>query len=146
MKKYALFTAATLLLAYYILSNNRGSPDLVQGCLGDACLWLELAKTPKDHAMGLMHRERLEEEYGMLFIFETSEVRHFWMKNTLIPLDIIWLDENKKVIGYSQAKPCEKDPCPLYSSEKKAKYVLETKKGFMEKNNIEPGETLEITI
>lgn len=90
---------------------------------------IELARTVEERAHGLMNREFLDEESGMLFIDENESVEYFWMKNTLIPLDIIFIDANfvvKHVCHH--AEPCGNKPdieCPRYSSIFPVKYVLE---------------------
>ncbi len=59
---------------------------------------VEIAATPEQHALGLMHRRSLKSDYGMLFIFADEEVRSFWMKNTLIPLDMIFINSDRQVV------------------------------------------------
>ena len=88
----------------------------------------EIAKSDQDRATGLMNRETLKPNHGMLFILENSDFHGFWMKNTLIPLDIIWIDEHKKIVDIKSADPCVVEKCETYISEKKAKYVLEINK------------------
>jgi len=90
---------------------------------------LEVAQTQEEREHGLMFRETLDPDGGMVFIFEKSGAYAFWMKNTLIPLDIIWLDEQKKVIDFIVAQPCKKDPCPQFTPAAKAKYVVEIPAG-----------------
>lgn len=78
-------------------------------CLNGYCFKLEIAKTVIERAKGLMFREKLDENKGMLFIFPTVEKHGFWMKNTLIPLDIIWIDESNKVVYIKKnVLPCKK--------------------------------------
>ena len=74
---------------------------------------------------GLMERKNLEVDKGMLFIYEIKGNYTFWTKNTLIPLDIIWIDSNFEVVDIKKAFPCLGEVCEIYSSNKKAKYVLE---------------------
>ena len=105
---------------------------------------VEMADTNEERARGLMLRESLGEDDGMLFIFDEANERTFWMKNTLIPLDIIFISEDFKIINIEQAAPCEKDPCALYKSNGEAMYVLEVNEGFSEKNNINVGNLVEI--
>ena len=106
---------------------------------------LELAKTDEEKAKGLMFREYLPKRSGMLFIFEDTAPRSFWMKNTLIPLDMIFLDESMTVVEIKQkVPPCKADPCPSYPS-KPAKYVLEINAGIVEKNNINVGSKAKLT-
>jgi uncharacterized membrane protein (UPF0127 family) len=87
---------------------------------------IELARTPEEQAQGLMFRESLAEKTGMLFLFSNRDVHHFWMKNTMIPLDMIWLDDAGKVIFVSaDTPPCKADPCPSYGPDAPATSVLE---------------------
>jgi len=72
-----------------------------------------------------MYRESLPEKKGMLFVFPTSDIHDFWMKNTIIPLDMIWIDNQFKVVHIANAQPCTEDPCKIYAPRTLAKYVLE---------------------
>jgi len=74
---------------------------------------------------GLMYREHLDDNAGMLFIYPQSQQLSFWMKNTLIPLDIIFIDEDFVIKKIHHALPCEQDPCQIYNSDVPVKYVLE---------------------
>jgi hypothetical protein len=104
---------------------------------------LELALTPEDQAQGLMYRESLPPDTGMLFVFPTSEPHHFWMKNTMIPLDMIWMDETGKVVFVSaDTPPCKADPCPTYGPDGPARQVLEIAGGMAAKEKITVGSTL----
>jgi len=108
---------------------------------------VEIASTSIQHQKGLMHREYLPEDRGMLFVFKQEQPLSFWMKNTLIPLDIIYISQDKKVVSIrANALPCKKDPCPLYPSKEKAMYVLEVKADLAEKFGIEKGATVEFNL
>ena len=100
---------------------------------------VEIADTTEKIMFGLMERGKLGRKEGMLFLFEDEIPRTFWMKNTLIPLDILFINSTFDIVKIQYATPCEKDPCPIYPSGKPAKYVLEVNKGFADKNNIEKG-------
>jgi uncharacterized membrane protein (UPF0127 family) len=90
----------------------------------------ELAVTPEERALGLMFRQKLEFEQGMLFVFEEEGVRSFWMKNMLIPLDLVWLDKDKRIVYLEQnVPPCKREPCPTYTSHIPAMFVLELSAG-----------------
>lgn len=102
----------------------------------------EIADDKLEMEKGLMFREKLEENSGMLFIFENEEYQTFWMKNTLIPLDIIFIDRGFEIVGVESAQPCRKNPCQLYSSPSPAKYVLEVNAGFAARNKIEVGDKI----
>ncbi len=78
---------------------------------------------------GLMFRESLCENCGMLFINDREEEARFWMRNTLIPLDMVFIDQNDTVVDIQRATPCMGMPCPTYTSRGKAKYILEVLQG-----------------
>ena len=104
---------------------------------------LELARTPAEQAQGLMFRESLPEKTGMLFLFPDRDTHHFWMKNTMIPLDMIWLDGAGKVIFVSaDTPPCRADPCPSYGPKVPATSVLEIAGGKAIKEKIVIGSVL----
>ncbi len=90
-----------------------------------------------------MFREHLEPDEGMLFVFEEEGVHPFWMKNTLIPLDIIWIDNDRSVVFVSKnTPPCEQEPCPTINPGKKAKYVLEVCGGTADRIGLKVGDRL----
>jgi uncharacterized membrane protein (UPF0127 family) len=104
---------------------------------------LEIARTPEDQARGLMFRESLPQHFGMLFPFPDNGVHGFWMKNTMIPLDILWLDGSGKVLFISaDTPPCKADPCPSYGPNAPAASVLEIAGGTARREGIEVGKTL----
>jgi uncharacterized membrane protein (UPF0127 family) len=104
-------------------------------------LRIERAEALAQQAKGLMYRESLDENSGMLFIFTSEAKRTFWMKNTLIPLDLIFINGDKKIVEIKENfEPCREDNCPSYASVAKAQYVLEVNAGFVQKNQIQIGE------
>jgi uncharacterized protein len=99
-------------------------------CFDGECFWVEIANTSMQRTMGLMHREHLAADSGMLFVFEQPGYYPFWMKNTLIPLDMFWMDEGFQVdYIHANATPCKTAPCPFYGASRDAKYVLELNAG-----------------
>ena len=105
---------------------------------------VEIADDNEERMKGLMFRERLDENAGMLFIFDKEEYKTFWMKNTWIPLDIVFIDKNFKVVDIKNAVPCKKELCILYKSSQPAEYVLEVNSNFTIKNNINIGDKITI--
>lgn len=112
------------------------SSQVPQLCFQDRCFFIEIADTLEERQQWLMGRTWLLDDRGMLFVFDTSDVYPFWMKNTLIPLDIIWLSDNLTVTATASMTPCTADPCPNYNPEASAKYALEINAWLIEKYNI----------
>lgn len=94
-------------------------------CRAEHCYLLELADTPEERAQGLMYRPSLASGHGMLFVFDTGSVRAFWMKNTLIPLDILWIDEHYRIQDIQSASPCTQHICKTYVPSHQARWVVE---------------------
>ncbi len=102
----------------------------------------EIADDPAEVQEGLMHRKELPEGRAMLFIFTEEQVLSFWMKNTLIPLDVIYFDRQNKFVSSRTMEPCEKDPCRSYSSGAPSLTALEVPAGFVEENRVGIGWSL----
>ena len=107
---------------------------------------VEIADSPEERAAGLMFRESLGENSGMLFIFDDEKTRSFWMKNTLIPLDMVFISEDLEIIDIKYAVPCREDPCISYVSKEPAEYVLEVNENFTIRNDIAIGNTINLRI
>ena len=123
---------------------------LISGCstgntvaINEKVFKVEIADNAQSRALGLMFREHLDEDKGMLFIFDDEAERYFWMKNTKMPLGMIFMDKDGIILNIVTAEPCKEDPCQSYASEDKAKYVLEINAG--ESKNIGVGEKAEIS-
>jgi uncharacterized membrane protein (UPF0127 family) len=99
---------------------------------------VELARTDEERARGLMNRRQLAEGVGMLFLFSETEPRAFWMKNTFIPLDMLFIDEGGRVVGLiERAEPLTTSPRdPGVPS----RYVLEVNGGWAERHGVRPGD------
>jgi hypothetical protein len=104
---------------------------------------VEIVRTPEEQAQGLMFRESLPERTGMLFPFADLGVHKFWMKNTMIPLDIIWMDGEGRVLFISaETPPCKSDPCPNYGPDVPVASVLEIAGGMAVKERVTIGSTI----
>lgn len=107
---------------------------------------VEVARTPEETSQGLMYRESLPPRTGMIFLFSDSSPHHFWMKNTMIPLDIIWMDGGGKVLFVSaNTPPCRSDPCPTYGPDAAAPVVLEISAGAAAAEGVRVGSTLNLS-
>ena len=105
---------------------------------------VEVVNNFEEMSKGLMFREFLDENSGMLFVFGNEDYHSFWMKNTLIPLDIIFISEKLEIVDIIYAEPCNEDPCSSYRPVKPAKYVLEVNGNFTIENNIKIGNKITI--
>jgi len=108
---------------------------------------VELAETSEEQALGLMFRDSMAEDRGMLFLFPAESRRSFWMKNTRIPLDILYFDSDLALVSVAaDARPCRSARCPSYPSEGAAQYVLELNAGKAAELDVRPGDVLELHI
>jgi hypothetical protein len=122
---------------------RRGPAVVVHASSGEAVrIPVELALTPEQQSRGLMYRKDLPADAGMLFVFPRSTVRTFWMKNTILPLDMIFIGEDQKIAGIVEnAVPFTTDS---RSVGKPSRYVLEVHGGFCKRKGIAPGDRLEL--
>lgn len=114
-----------------------------QVCFDDKtekCFNVEIAESDEERQKGLMFREELSEDSGMLFIFDSEGKYGFWMKNTPIHLDIIWINSDLEVVYIAEAVPCSEDPCEIYEPGEDALYVLEVNSGVMDEIGVEIGD------
>ena len=138
-----LIIAAGLLI-YSYCKKGKQEPQV---CFKNHCFSVELALTSEEKSRGLMYRESLAKDRGMLFIYEEEGEHSFWMKNVLIPLDIIWLDKDKKVVHIAENfQPCLDLPCPSIKPDGPAKYILEINAGLASEIDLSVGDELEFII
>jgi uncharacterized protein len=122
----------------------RGNAEhFAKGELGGVPLVLEYARTPEERERGLSGRTEIQDNYGMLFVFEKPSKYAFWMKDMQVPIDIFWLDENKHIIDVLENALPESYPTS-YAPSAPALYVLETRAGFARDHAITSGDALSI--
>ena len=140
MKGYVIFTLFMILL----ISGCISDADRNLVCIENRCFTIEIASTPDERAAGLMEREHLDPDRGMLFVFEQEGKYSFWMKNTRIPLDMIWIGSDLQVVDIRRnAQPCpDQGECPSIDPSGNALYVLEISAGESDEFSI--GDTVEI--
>ena len=137
---------AVLLISLFLFSgcflgSSRGEGKI---CFDDDCINVEIAETKEELMRGLQSREELCDNCGMLFIFSYVKKYSFWMKDTFIPLDIIWLDSARRVVHIEEnVPPCVKDPCATFTTESQALYVVELNVGKARSLGIKEGDIVE---
>lgn len=121
------------------------SADIVPLKIGNTAFMSEIASTPRSMQRGLMFREWLPENAAMLFLYQHPQPVSFWMKNTLIPLDILFFDARGYLVEIKyEVPPCVADPCPVYPSRhQNIQYVVELNAGIAKKRDIRIGDRLQ---
>ena len=105
---------------------------------------VEIAADDEVRQQGLMYRDHIDPDKGMLFVFPRDDVFSFWMKNTRIPLDMIWIDSGKRIVGLREnVPPCKIEDCPSYGPGVVARYVLEVGGGEAAKHGLKVGDVLQ---
>jgi uncharacterized protein len=137
--------AACLLIA---ASSAAAAPAIVPLKLpSGTVLQTEVMIKDPERQMGLMFRPSLPRDRAMLFIFETMDFHGIWMKNCKFPIDIVWLDEQRKVVHVAEGvPPCKADPCPVYEPMQRAAYVVEMNAEQARQEKVALGATLDFTL
>jgi uncharacterized membrane protein (UPF0127 family) len=106
---------------------------------------VEIAANRTQREQGLMHRTSLGKNQGMLFRYPDQAPRGVWMKNTLLPLDVLFLADTGHIVSMLRnLQPCSKNPCSIYNSQKPAMYMLELNAGFIDSNHLKIGQQLRL--
>ena len=117
-----------------------------QFCFNWTCINLEIAKTPQERELGLMFREKIDENKGMVFIFDWPWKHGIRMRNTLIPLDIIRITTGHKVVDIISAPPCNEETCPIYKPEVDNLRAIEVNSGIANKLELKTGDIIKLNI
>ena len=131
--KYLIFNF--FLISFYTFSNEKIEVSIYNK---NITFNVEVAKTIEERSTGLMYRKKLLNNEGMLFIFPREKIIQLWMKNTYIPLDVIFISENKVIVDIK--KNMEKLSETIVKSKVKSRYALEFNAGLINKLNIEIGD------
>ena len=146
-KEYIIFLVIILVIVIIAFRGGQEIKEdlLTEVCFEENCFQVEIANTDEKRERGLMFREELCSDCGMLFVYDKEVKSKFWMKNTLIPLDIIWLNSDLEVVHVANAVPCVTEECELYGpSSEKSQYVLEVNSGVSERIGLGEGSDLEL--
>ncbi len=131
-----LWRSSVLVVATFLVACS-GVAETISATINGNSLKLEVARTQNEHAQGLMYRREMDRNAGMLFIFPEAKERTFWMKNTVLSLDIIFIDEQKKVLGVvEKAVPFSTKSVGVEGA---SKYVIEVNAGVARELGIVPG-------
>lgn len=145
MTRLTLRTASVLLLALALAGCGTSSVTL-RSPTGDKTLTVkvEVADDAKEQEKGLMNRTTMDADAGMLFVFKSPQMLRFWMKDTKIPLDILFFDEAGDFVSFAAMQPCIADPCPVYKSAALSIYALEVNKGYRDEHAIGVGWKIDV--
>lgn len=147
--------AAAFALAVAAPGQTRGGPDPGDApvapirehrpvCIRGVCFEAEIAVTEAERARGLMHRDALPRDRGMLFVFPEVGQHRFWMKNTRIELDIVFIGPDRRIVGIShRVQPCREDPCETYGPAGEVAYALEIAGGLAREKSFAAGDLVE---
>lgn len=142
-----IFLSIVLGISLYDAPQELPKEDRAEIIFENHSFDVEIVDTPEEREKGLMNRENLGENEGMLFVYEEEDYRSFWMKNTLIPLDIIFLDSNLEVINIEKANPepnTSDKNLASYESERPAQYALEINQNRSEEIGLEKGNEMSL--
>ncbi len=130
-----------IILIFIVGIMLMGNQKFITVIIGEHEFIVEVADTNKKKAVGLMFRKEIPDNFGMLFLYPDEDFRAMWMKNTLIYLDLVFLNSDKEIVDIKvNVPPCKNDPCETYISKVKARYVLELKGNTSKKLNITTGD------
>ena len=129
-----------LIVGLSACSPKMGS-DTEDVCFYGHCIKAEVARTQEERGRGLQFCKSLGKDEGMLLVFPSSHRQSFWMKDTFISLDIIWMDRHKRIVFIiPNVLPCETEQCPVYTPDTAANYVLEVNAGVTTELGLKVGD------
>lgn len=120
--------------------SGNGPAVILEGTDQTTTVPVEVADTTEERARGLSGRETLAEDAGMLFLFDGPVTQGFWMKDTLIPLSIAFIDGDGRIIALRDMEPCRREPCPLYEPGRPYSSALEVNQGAFDRWGIGVGD------
>lgn len=146
LTRHMAHSALTVLALLSLGANAQSGPQKLpttQLTAGMHLIRAEIADEEGERQIGLMHRPSMPANEGMIFVFERPEVQCFWMRNTLIPLSIAFLDDEGRIVNIEDMKPQSDDS---HCSKKPVRFVLEMNKGWFDKRGLKPGSVIGGTV
>ena len=142
------FAVAMTLAGLVACSGTDHHPDRPPSTVtfdgSNAVLYVDVADTAEEHQKGLKGVETLPEDDGMAFVFDEQSDSTFWMKDTLVPLSIAFVNNTGRVIGVRDMQPCESDPCPTYGIDEPYVLAVEANLGWFDDHGVEAGDRAEL--
>jgi hypothetical protein len=138
-----------ILFGYYLIHFHKPAPNFTEVKVNNTTIYSQIADTENERSLGLSFTKKLDENAGMLFIFEKTGAKNFWMRDMNYNIDIIWIDENKSVTGFVENADKnsynKKNPeySRIYRSPENTKYVLEVATNTIQTLKIKIGDVLE---
>jgi uncharacterized membrane protein (UPF0127 family) len=144
-KNISISSFAFMFIFLFSISPSYADTTAPQVCHQGDCVALEVVSKDADLERGLMYRKSLDANKGMFFVFNKDDIYQFWMKNMQFNLDILWISLDGHIVFIGQDIPaCVKDPCPVYSPDKRARYVLEINSGYTASHHWKLGDKLDL--
>jgi uncharacterized membrane protein (UPF0127 family) len=136
---------ALALLVFCAACGGAGRPTVsIDTAGGEVTVPVEVADTPAERERGLMGRQSLASDDGMVFVFPKNSNDAFWMKDTLIPLSIAFYDDRGRIVSLLDMEPCRAEPCPLYSPGAAYRGALEVNRGAFDRWGVRVGDRLRL--
>lgn len=132
----SIHAVAAVLLLWFAIGSARAELPTGELRVADQTLTVEIAATPQAMAKGLMFREHMPEAHGMLFVWPGDQVVAMWMKNTLIPLSVAFIDRDFQVLNIADMEPLSLRTHPSHGA---ARYALEVNQGWFARHGVEAG-------
>jgi uncharacterized protein len=133
------------LLVLFAACGGAGEPQVsIHAAGGEVTVHVEVADTSAGRQRGLMGRQSLASDAGMVFVFPRDTRDAFWMKDTLIPLSIAFYDDRGRIVSLLDMEPCRAEPCPIYSPGVAYRGALEVNRGAFERWGVRVGDRLRL--
>jgi uncharacterized membrane protein (UPF0127 family) len=138
---FLVFALVTMGIAMPLMMGNQDVNYFMVELPNGKQILAQVAESPEKQVVGLFFAKKLPPDSAMLFIYEDEDSHRLWTKNSHFPIDMIWMDRDRKILHIEEAAPpCAADPCPTYGpKEPEALYVMQAAAGFSKSNNLQPG-------
>ncbi len=142
----AILVAALPAVAYASQAADRGTATITTRSGARVVLQVEILSTRTERRRGLMYRRSLPAKAGMVFAYPEDVTGGFWMKNTLIPLDIAFYDARGRILRTLTMTPCRRDPCRIYSPGVAYRAAIEVNAGSFKRWNVRVGDRIAVRV